>query len=203
MTDQLLVFLVILAFLFLSSLLFIFYDTLYEILIGLSRHMRFSRWLYHYARENDYILINRVKLPLTTDRFFVIDHLLFGDKFIYVIGSKSYLGWVSGTFDDAKWLVKDETTMDLIDNPLKLNHRRSVWLSQMLAVEESRFVNLLILAKTGVVDKIPSSSPRDVALHEKDLHKVLSLFEKSPQVTPMKDTEIEIMASKINQWRKK
>lgn len=185
------------------SLIFIYYDILGEVFIGLTRHLRFSRQIHQYARKNDYLLINNVLLPLGKGKYFRIDHLLFGDRYIYVIASKLYRGQLTGTYEDSQWLLKDEHQMKTMDNPLKMNHQRAGWLSQMLSLPEDRFINLVVIAKTAVFDKIPSDSTRDVAFAEKDLARIINLFEKSVEMPKMAPAEIESLTQKVFTWTKK
>lgn len=62
------------------------------------------------AEDNDYLLLNGVKLNLdpTTNKVTDFHHILFADKYIYIIQDVCLEGGISGTYEDTYLTIKDK-----------------------------------------------------------------------------------------------
>ena len=84
----------------------------------------YGRKIYHIALDNDYYLINNVKLASHDDKIASINHLLFGDKYIYLISDYYYRGEVSAKESDLSWIYRPLSKKEharYIDNPILKN----------------------------------------------------------------------------------
>ena len=93
-------FLALVALLAVVWLLFPIFKTMY-----IKKHLvpYFGKRIYHIALYNDFYLINEVNLKLDEDSEAHIDHLLFGEKYIYVIKDRYYDGAIDGQEKDSNW----------------------------------------------------------------------------------------------------
>lgn len=62
------------------------------------------------AEDNDYLLLNGVKLNLdpNTNKITTFHHILFADKYIYIIQDVFLEGGLSGTYEDTYLTIKDK-----------------------------------------------------------------------------------------------
>lgn len=74
--------------------------------------------LYSIAENNDYLLINNFVIPGDNKSVDKIDHILFGDKYIYVVIDKCYPFDVVGKASDPSFVLvsKEGQKKDYIDN---------------------------------------------------------------------------------------
>jgi len=74
--------------------------------------------IYSIALNNDYYLINNFAFRVDTKNILVIDHLLFGNKFIYVIMDKCYEGDLMGNASDPDLvLIQKNGEKTYVENP--------------------------------------------------------------------------------------
>ena len=75
--------------------------------------------VYKIARNKDFYLINNFTFTLDNVENLVVDHILFGDKYIYVIIDKFYEGSINGKqIDNSCVLIGKNGDKNYIDNPL-------------------------------------------------------------------------------------
>lgn len=67
----------------------------------------------------DYYLINKLEIQLVSNESLFIDHMLFGNKYIYVINDYLFKGVLTGNAQDSKWILKDKKGQEImVDSPL-------------------------------------------------------------------------------------
>ena len=78
----------------LYSLVFIFFDDIANVLSSLFKSKRVASKLKKFAIDHDFPLLSNVVIQVREDKFIKIEHILFGNKYIYVIASKCYYGYL-------------------------------------------------------------------------------------------------------------
>lgn len=79
----------------------------------------FGKTVYKVALYGDYYLINDFIVYVGTNKGRKINHILFGDKYVYVIMSRFYDGNLKGNEKDASlYLINKDGHKAFIDNPL-------------------------------------------------------------------------------------
>lgn len=88
----------------------------------------YGKQIYKIAQTYDYYLINNLRLKLSDNSEVELDHVLFGNKYIYLIKDRYYKGGLLAKEYDQSWLYyskKGNTYIkEYIDNPLKNNDIR-------------------------------------------------------------------------------
>lgn len=98
------------------------------------------------ADKYDYYLVNNVGIDSRDEVICKIDHILFANKFIYVIKDRYYRGAISGEKDNVKWYFHPNDTEVLeMDSPLIQNSRRVDHLSAVTQIDRSYFISIVII----------------------------------------------------------
>jgi len=110
---------IILALLLIALILFPFIKRHYE--FKNFNEIYFKR-INRIALDHDYLLINNLVLRDHNGVICRIDHILFCEKYIYVIKDRYYRGGISGNYNDNIWFfygkkgIKEE-----FENPMHIN----------------------------------------------------------------------------------
>lgn len=96
-----------LAILLVLVILFlIFYPKFYKAKLKKDFVPIYGKKIYRYALHNDLYLINQLELKGNDDQIIKIDHLLFANKFIYVISDYYLPGLVLAKENDQSFIYK-------------------------------------------------------------------------------------------------
>lgn len=117
------------------------------------RRMDFKNFQKKYYKEirkitdlKDYYLINNLTLRNNNQVLCKIDHVLFGDKYIYVIKDRYYRGAISGEREDNTWLFYSlKGTREEMSNPMKVNLQRLEKLAAITQIDKSFFISIVII----------------------------------------------------------
>ena len=95
---------------------------LYVPIVGAYRRKNFQihfyKQVYRVALDNDYYLINQFVFKIDSSKNATVDHILFGDKYIYVILSKYYQGDLIGKYLDKSLIfISHKGKKCYTDNP--------------------------------------------------------------------------------------
>jgi hypothetical protein len=184
----------------LLTLLFIFFDDIANVLSSLFKNKRVSSKLKKFAIDHDFPLLSNVVIQIRENKFIKIEHVLFGNKFIYVITSKCYYGYLCANTSDEKWLLYRKDKLIHLDNPLKNNEKRIRILANLLDDKMENFVNVVFLSRPVVASKIISSKERELVLLEDDFAKSIEKYEKSTNLNDFTVKSIEDATKKIYQY---
>lgn len=99
------------------------------------------------ALYKDFYLINLLKLKIDSNQFITYDHVLFGNKYIYVIADAYYEGVLKGTITDSKLsLIERKNRRGReIDNPLYTNKYRLEKLALATGIEKDMLINIVVV----------------------------------------------------------
>lgn len=75
----------------------------------------------HTLDPNDYILLNDLYLPKKDGKTTQIDHVLIAPNGIFVIETKNYKGWISGSEHNQYWTQTNYKRKDKLYNPIWQN----------------------------------------------------------------------------------
>lgn len=183
--------------LLLLTLLFIFFDDIANILSSLFKSKRVSSKLKKFAIDHDFPLLSNVVIQVRENKFIKIEHILFGNKYIYVITSKCYYGYLCANTSDEKWLLYRKDKLIHLDNPLKNNEKRIRILANLLDDKMDDFVNVVFLSRPVVASKVVSSKPGELVLLEHDFARCIERYEKSSKLNSFTVKSIEDATKKI------
>jgi hypothetical protein len=163
----------------------------------------FGKFIYHIALYSDYYLINNMSLRLDPDHTAHIDHILFGEKYIYVIKDKYYKGALSGKENDESWVFfpDDRRKSRYIDNPLKVNRVRTEKLGLFTGLDEDLFISIIVVNNDCLLEKFESFSRRDYVVQVGKLNKLIEAIE-SRSVPKINEQQLEQAVQDIAQINK-
>ena len=120
--------------------------------INRRRQMRKNYKLYYYKKiykivmDKDYYLINNFLFKIDDSHVGRIDHIIFADKYIFVINDFYYHGNITGKEDDKSIIVLDKNGKKYYDdNPLVLNRKLISKLSLITGINQSLIIGISLI----------------------------------------------------------
>lgn len=188
----------ILFLLVISSVCYIFIDDLKNLFVGLTKKKRINSKLKKFAIDHDFPLLTDVVIQIREDKYIKIDHIMIGNKYIYVIACKCYYGYLNAKAIDEKWVLYRGGRLIHVENPLKNNEKRIKILSNLLEnTTREDFVNIIYLSKPVVTGKIQSGNKKEFVLFEEDFEKFVEVYEKECDLNEFSIKSINEAAKKI------
>lgn len=162
-----------------------------------SKNKKLDRKLRKYARNKDFLILNDVFLPVEDTKAILIDNLLFGNKYIYVISQKHWEGNLKGFEYDPKWLLATKTVTKYVDNPLIGNRFKVSTLMEFLhETDDENIVNIIAISDKTTFKEI-KAQPLETVTKMGDLFKIIDDYEKNSHLNDIKEEEIERIANLI------
>lgn len=121
-------------------------------------HKRIYRILHHYAEEEDCYLLNDVRTFLSKDDMepTKLDHILFTEKYIYLITDFLAFGGIYGNVKDASLFLKGpDGKIQTISNPILIGRNLVYNLEEdvMIGHEKNAFIAMTVYNPSLVVPK--------------------------------------------------
>ncbi len=168
------------------------------------RHFRYfmGKKIYKIAHDNDYLLLQNLVLKVNADSYAKFDHILFGNKYFYLINDKSYSGDVIGSNRDELWqYYGNSNTSQSIKNPLRVNQRRIDYFSNVTGIEKELLINIVVYNGDSLCTCVGLHSDSVFICKSSELKKLIFELE-SRNVPPFDEHELEKVVnqvSKLNQ----
>ncbi|MDD4532421.1 MAG: nuclease-related domain-containing protein [Bacilli bacterium] len=160
--------------------------------------------LYRLAQAKDFYLLNKVLVNTELDTLH-IDHLLVGDKYIYVVSSRYYESNVSGdSYVSPKWEVvsKEGKVIREITNPVIYNEKRTICLAKFLGWNKQKspmFISLVVINNPVECSiKNTAISPYSFIVHRNELTKQIKKIEKESKFAPFDETSLQKIINRIH-----
>ena len=157
-----------------------------------------DRKIKKFANDRDFLFLSDVFLPVKDNRAIIIDNIIFGNKYIYVISQKHWEGHLKGYEYDTKWMINSKNQTKYVDNPL-INNRFKVQmlLSFLKEKEEDNVINIV-----AINDRVKFSDfqvqPLENVTKMNKIFKIIDDYEKNSPFNDIKEEEIERIANLIN-----
>ena len=152
------------------------------------KHYReiYGRKVYRLAMRKDYYLINLLTLKSHDDTMLVIDHLMFGNKFIYVFYDFYSEADLYGKSSDNSFLLKGKKRNSYTDNPVLLARQQLKELSSIINLDESLFVPIaLVNDSCNIINYDDNNS----LVYVRKLKEVINFYE-SKNVDPLNQEQM-------------
>ena len=153
----------------------------------------YYKTVYKVAKYGDYYLINNLILELDATSQAHVDHILFADKYIYVVSDVYLQGEISGLAQDEKWLYlkgkKRKQKKYVIDNLLIENRQRLEKVALVTNLDPDLFISILLVNDEVNPFKIENTSKMDYIVRRKDLYQLILSIEKR-LVSPLAEKEL-------------
>jgi len=150
------------------------------------------------AQHCDYLLINDLRLLLDDKRYITIDHLLAGNKFIYVISDFAFFGASSGSNASVRWTIYHEDgTKFVTSNPILTNEEAVGRLITRTGLDPS-FVKGVVIVNDECYIPIDLNTPgRSMVIPLKQFSKAIHFFE-GQNVEPFPSEALEQVIADLN-----
>ena len=192
---------------FICALIFILLLLLFLIIFPFAkRHYNFKNFQKIYYKEirkiaeiNDYYLINNLVIKNNNQLICRIDHVLFGDKYIYVIKDRYYRGAISGKKEDSTcFFYSNQKKQFEMDNPMAMNEKRLEKLSLVTNIDKSFFISILVINDNCVVKNANELNKNNsFIVSKKNLRKLIKNIEKR-NVKNMDQKQLEFAVQDIS-----
>lgn len=158
------------------------------------------RSIYRLAMDYDYYLINNLTLQNVDNKKLVIDHLLFGDKYLYLIYDVYYDGAVKYKREDNSWLYYygrgNKINQQYVTNPLLANNKRLKKLAVQTCLDEQYFISIILVNDDCLIEEINEINGNEFLLKKKHLKKIINEIE-SRNVPCLKKNELAYVVRDI------
>ena len=165
-------------------------------------HNKVYKVLKSFADENDHYLLNDVELYMDSRNAepTVFDHILFADKYIYVISDLTAFGGIYGNAKDATLFLKNEKgEIKNINNPLLTCERKVRLLEAAIGANSSKhlIIGVTVYNNSLIVPKnIKVKNQDNCFLPVKELYETLEEAEKD-DVTSFEDRKTKELVDMI------
>lgn len=170
------------------------------------RHYMIKNFQKSYYKEirkiadlSDYYLINNLVIRNNNKLVCRIDHVLFGNKYIYVIKDRYYRGAISGNKDDVTWFFYASNKKKFeIDNPMTVNEQRLDKLSLVTQIDKSFFISIVLINDNCVIKNAAElNKENSFIVSRKNLKKIIKSIEKR-NVKRMDPKQLEFAVQDIS-----
>lgn len=162
-----------------------------------TKNKKLDRKIRKYAKNKDFLILNNVFLPVDDTKAILVDNLLFGNKYIYVISQKHWEGTLKGFEYDPKWLLITKTITKYVDNPLIGNRFKVSTLMNFLnETDDENIVNIVAINDKAKFKDI-KTQPLENVVPMGRLFKIIDDYEKNSHLNDIKEEEIERMANLV------
>ena len=138
-------FVVLLVLLGIAIVITIAFPYLFEKYCSKNYRQIYGRKIYHLAMKKDFYLINTLVLKSHDNSKLVIDHLLFGNKYIYLFYDFYCHADLYGKSKDNSFLIKGRNKNSYTDNPVLIAKKQLKELAVIINLDESLFVPIAVV----------------------------------------------------------
>ena len=152
------------------------------------------RYFYPVVRKTavyyDYYLINKLEIQLVSNESLFIDHMLFGNKYIYVINDYLFKGVLTGNAQDSKWILKDKKGQEImVDSPLLKNKKLVEKLSLRTSLDHATFIAITLVSKDTKITDLEVNDSSNFVIDTRDFMKLILKIE-SRDIAPLNPEDL-------------
>lgn len=185
---------------FLSIIFFIVFPFAKKSFLKKNYVRSYGKEAYKIANFYDLYLINRLILKSNDDSRIHIDHLLFGNKFIFVIKDYYFDGQLKGKEVDQSWVYyfgkEKDPKKEYVKNPLLENKARVNKLSMLTGLNESFLISVILVNDSCDLSLTLNESDNQFVVKKSELKKLVEKVE-ARNVAPLNDEQLSYAAKDI------
>jgi hypothetical protein len=161
------------------------------------------------ALNQDFYLINKWSRQIydAEAQWIHVDHLLFGNKYIYVIKDRYYRGVISGKIEDPNWTnYIGKKKKKVPSNPMILNKIRTDRLSLLTGLNRKYFISIVLVNDDCLVTPFENQQEDNLLVPMGKLEKLIEAIEARKDVAPLKKEQLAIAVrdfAELNQTESK
>ena len=187
-------------------LLFFMFVCLYIPISGAYRRKNFQihfyKMVYRVALDYDYYLINQFVFKVDSSKNATVDHILFGDKYIYVIISKYYQGDLIGKYLDKSLIfISHKGKKCYTDNPYNETKYLTSKLSSSTGIDASLMIGIVLINDDCKV-AVQSESKQFYIIQRKRFPALIKAIESRP-VETINETQLSKAVQSIAKLNKR
>ena len=142
--------------------------------------IHFYKLVYRVALNNDYYLINQFVFKVDNSKNATVDHILFGNKYIYVIISKYYQGDLIGKYLDKSLIfISHKGKKCYTDNPFNEAKFLTSKLSSSTGIDASLMIGIVLINDDCKV-AVQSESKQFYIIQRKRFSALIKAIESRP-----------------------
>jgi len=180
---------ILLSTIIVVSLFFLFQPVIKKQFAISHLNQMFNEKIHRYVQEKDYYLIPSIKVKLPGNRDVIIDHLVFGNKYIYAIKDLYFQGGLLGKGSDKEWSYNEykfqQPKYRYIPNPFLLNRQRIEKLTLVTGLEPNLFISIILVNNEAMINRIPISEDNQFIVNIRQLPRLIDAIE-SREMPPFK-----------------
>lgn len=161
------------------------------------KNRRLNRKLRKFCRDRDFLFLSNVFLPVRDNTATLVDDIVFGNKYIYLIAQKHWDGNLKGYEYDTKWMVTYKNLTKYVDNPLIGNRFKVQTLLKFLKEsDEDNVINIIAINDKTKFNDI-KAQPLENISKMSNVFRLIDEYERTSQLNDIKEEEIERIANLI------
>lgn len=138
----------------------------------------YGKKVYQIALDNDFYLINNFAAMVSNEDSVHIDHILFGEKYIYCIKCRYFNGALQAKEEDKSWIYfTKKDGKKFIDNPLIKNRLRVEKLSLLTNINEDMMISIVVVNNNCLIFKFEGKSKNNYVIPLSKLAKLVKAIE--------------------------
>ena len=142
--------------------------------------IHYYKKVYRVALDHDYFLINQFVFKIDNSKVASVDHILFGNKYIYVISSKYYQGDLVGKYNDKSLIfISHKGKKCYTDNPYNQVKQLASKLSSSTGVDASLMIGIVLVNDDCKV-AVQSESKQFYIIQRKRFAALIKAIESRP-----------------------
>ena len=164
--------------------------------------IHFYKQVYRVALDNDFYLINQFVFKVDSSKNATVDHILFGERYIYVILSKYYQGDLVGKYLDKSLIfISHKGKKCYTDNPYNESKTMTSKLSSSTGIDASLMIGIVLINDDCKVE-VQSDSKQFYIIQRKRLPSLIKAIESRP-VEPINEKQLEKAVQSIAKLNKR
>ena len=164
--------------------------------------IHFYKMVYRVALDNDFYLINQFVFKVDSSKNATVDHILFGDKYIYVIISKYYQGDLIGKYLDKSLIfISHKGKKCYTDNPYNESKFLTSKLSSSTGIDASLMIGIVLINDDCKV-AVQSESKQFYIIQRKRFPALIKAIESRP-VERINETQLSKAVQSIAKLNKR
>lgn len=142
--------------------------------------IHYYKRIYRVALDNDFFLINQFVFKVDATKVANVDHLLFGNKYIYVLSSKYYQGDLVGKYHDKSLIfISHRGKKCYTDNPYNQVKLLASKLSSSTGIDASLMIGIILVNDDCRV-AVQSDSKQFYIIQRKRFASLIKAIESRP-----------------------
>lgn len=168
-------------------------------------HKHFKKYcykkIYSDVLDNDYYLINEFTFKIDDSHYTIIDHIVFGEKFIYVIMDEYLEGDLLGKDNDPSFILMKNGNKTYVDNYLMVLNKLLRRFSSCTGISTDLMIGVMVI-NDNVNTTIDSNSKQFFIIQRSKFKKLIKLIE-SRDVKVIDPSKLDEAVKIIDQLNKK